>query len=150
MRKELAASKEQDETDEPIEYEKETILYKRSDYLGQKKTIHLAYDVDMNIEATAIYDDGREELLTTIDINDISTIMEGKVFKEGNITKPKVSLSFELSRSNIFQLLSAKISVDETVLEEVIPEEPEKKEEDKEDDAEEGDQEKSSEDAEAT
>jgi len=51
-------------------------------------------------------------------------------------TKPKISLAFELSRSHLFQLLSAKINVEETVLEEIIPEIPAetKNEEEKSDD----------------
>ena len=35
-------------------------------------------------------------------------------------TRPKLSLSFELSRSHLIQLNSAKISADETVLEEIV------------------------------
>ena len=47
-RAEAAKSENSDEEDDDtIVYEKETVLYKRSDYLGQKKTIHLYYDVNM-------------------------------------------------------------------------------------------------------
>lgn len=51
------------------------------------------------------------------------------VIKEGS-TKPKVSLNFELTRSHLFNLKSASVSVDETIIEEIIPEK--KKEEKKE------------------
>ncbi len=43
------------------------------------------------------------------------------VVKEGS-TKPKVSLNFELTRSHLFKLKGATVSVDETVIEEIIPE----------------------------
>ena len=41
-----------------IEYNKDVVLYKRSDYLGQKKTIHLEYDRNMLITASLENDDG--------------------------------------------------------------------------------------------
>jgi len=47
-----AASDDEDSSEDKIVYDKETMLYKRSDYLGQKKTIHLFYDVSMRIDAT--------------------------------------------------------------------------------------------------
>lgn len=60
-KRELAvAADDSDDASDKIVYEKETILYKRSDYLGQKKTIHLYYDVSMKIDATMINSDGTE------------------------------------------------------------------------------------------
>lgn len=112
---------EEGEESDAIVYEKETVLYKRTDYLGQKKTIHLAYDVNMLVEATAIYPDGTEESLIKFELNDIAKIMEKEVMQKETTTRPKLSLSFELSRSHLFQLLSAKINVDETTLEEIEP-----------------------------
>lgn len=126
-------TEEGEEGNEPIEYEKETVLYKRSDYLGQKKTIHLLYDVDMLIEATALHPDGTEEPLMRYELNGISKIMEKEVMKKETTTRPKLSLSFELSRSHLILLNSAKIAVDETVLEEIEPPKVEKEEEEKED-----------------
>ena len=105
-----------------------------SDYLGQKKTIHLAYDVNMLIQVTALHPDGSEEELSTMELKDIDKIMEKEVMQKETTTRPKLSLSFELSRSHFFQLLSAKVSADETVLEEIVKE---KKEEDKKEDNEE-------------
>ena len=68
LKRQEAAAIETDESedgegkdDDRITYEKETTLYKRSDYLGQKKTIHVAYDVNMLIEVTAVHPDGSEE-----------------------------------------------------------------------------------------
>lgn len=112
---------EDGEESDLIVYEKETTLYKRTDYLGQKKTIHLAYDVNMLVEATAIHPDGSEEELIKFELNDISNVMENEVMQKETTTRPKLSLSFELSRSHLFQLLSAKIAADETVMEEIVP-----------------------------
>ena len=132
-------------------YEKETVLYKRSDYLGQKKTIHLAYDVNMLIEATALHPDGSEEPLMTFELNDISKIMENDIMQKETTTRPKLSLSFELSRSHLIQLLSAKIAADETVLEEVeVPKLETKDEDKKEEDGEEEKTEENDADAEKT
>ncbi len=41
------------------------------------------------------------------------------MFKDPKTTKPKVSLSFELSRSGLMQLNSAVLKADETVMEEI-------------------------------
>ena len=76
-------------------------MYKRSDYLGQKKTIHLDYDVNMLIEATAIHPDGTEEELKRFELVDITRIMEKDVMQKESTTRPKLSLSFELSRSHL-------------------------------------------------
>lgn len=136
-------SEDEGEDNAPITYEKETLLYKRTDYLGQKKTIHVNYDVDMLIEATAIYPDGSEEELVSWELNEMTKIMEKDVMQKETTTRPKVSLSFELSRSNLFLLNSAKVNVEETVLEEIIPEKPEKN--DDEDEKDDSDEEKSEE-----
>lgn len=113
-------------------YEKETVLYKRTDYLGQKKTIHLNYDVNMLISATAVHPDGSEEELISFELNEILNITKKDMFEKETTTRPKISLAFELSRSHLLQLLSAKINVEETVLEEIIPEiKEEKKSDDK-------------------
>ena len=62
---------------------------------------------------------------------DITRIMEKDVMQKESTTRPKLSLSFELSRSHLIQLLSAKISADETVMEEIVPPKLEKKETEK-------------------
>jgi len=123
------------DVEDEIEYEKQTTLYKRSDYLGQKKTIHLSYDVNMHIEATAIYPDGTEELLTTWDL-DFGPVMSKDVMQKETTSRPKVSLAFELSRSHLFLLHSAKINVEEKVLEEVVKEAVKPKKEEKADEEE--------------
>lgn len=131
------AAEGQETEDEPIEYEKETVLYKRSDYLGQKKTIHLAYDVNMLIEATAVWPCGHEEELIRFELADLGKLIDDQNLAEKNTTRPKVSLAFELTRSHLFQLNSAKINYEETTVEEIIVEKKEEKKEKK--DEEEGD-----------
>ena len=85
----------------------------------------------MLIEATALHPDGTEEELRRFELVDITRIMEKDVMQKESTTRPKLSLSFELSRSHLIQLLSAKISADETVLEEIEPPKLEKKETEK-------------------
>jgi hypoxia up-regulated 1 len=106
--------------------------------------MNIVYDRAMKVEASALYydDDGnvdREEPLATFDLAKLDEIAEYEVVKKEGTTKPKVSLQFELSRSQLLKLVSAKVGVEETVLEEIIPEttEEDKKEEEdeKKDDA---------------
>jgi hypoxia up-regulated 1 len=135
--------------DDRIVYEKETVLYKRSDYLGQKKTIHLAYDVAMKIEATALHPDGTEEELMVFGLTDIDNIMDKDVMKKETTTRPKVSLSFELSRSHLFRLISAKVNAVETKMEEVVKDDKADKKKGKKDekeDKEEGEEKKETDD----
>lgn len=115
-----------------IEYSKDVVLYSKSDYLGQRKTIHLDYDKNMRIVASNVFDDDSEEDLVSFEVTGIDKIMDKDEFKNGNTTTPKVSLSFELSRSNLFQLSSAKLTSNSTTYELVEKkkkkEEPKKKE----------------------
>ena len=85
----------------------------------------------MLIEATALHPDGTEEVLRKFELVDITRIMEKDVMQKESTTRPKLSLSFELSRSHLIQLMSAKISADETVMEEIVPPKLEKKETEK-------------------
>ena len=82
----------------------------------------------MLIIATAIHPDGTEEELKRFELVDIARIMEKDVMQKETTTRPKLSLSFELSRSHLIQLLYAKISADESVLEEIESPKVEKKE----------------------
>jgi len=50
--------------------------------------------------------------LASYELSDISEIMENEIFKDPKTTKPKVSLSFELSRSGLIQLNSAVLKAD--------------------------------------
>lgn len=117
-----------------IDYTKDTVLYTRNDYLGQRKTIHVEYDRNMLITASTVLDDGTEEDIVSYEITDISKVMAKEVFKNGNTTTPKVSLSFEINRSNLFQLSSAKLTASETTYELVEKKKPEPKKTEKEND----------------
>lgn len=73
----------------------------------------------MLVQVSAIHPDGTEEDLASYELSDITSIMENEMFKDPKTTKPKVSLSFELSRSGLMQLNSAVLKADETVMEEI-------------------------------
>jgi hypothetical protein len=47
---------EGDDCEKPVSYEKEVVLYKKTDYLGNKKTINLIYDRGMQIDIYALRD----------------------------------------------------------------------------------------------
>jgi hypothetical protein len=121
-------------TDESeITYNKETTLFKSdSDYLGQKKTINMFYDRNMRVEIFATSEGEDDTLLAYYLLEDIEEIAGSAAAKKEDSTTPKVSLSFELSRSHILALSKAEVKFDETVVEEVIPEakKPETKSED--------------------
>lgn len=113
-----------------IDYHKDVVLYKtEKDYLGQKKTISLTYDVNMRVDAFAQYPDGSETPLQTFTLDNITKIVEMDIAKSENSTRPKVSLQFELSRSHLLRLLKAEIKFEETKLEEIIVEKKETKKE---------------------
>ena len=63
-----------------------------------------------------------EELLVTYDLDEIEKYATNDVALKANSTVPKVSLSFELSRSQFFKLKQVQVKIDETVVEEVVPE----------------------------
>ena len=59
---EVFSETEDEEGEKPISYEKENVLFKRSDYLGQKKSISIRYDRAMKIEVYALKAvEGQEE-----------------------------------------------------------------------------------------
>jgi len=65
---------------EKISYHKSVILYKKKDYLGQKKTINVVYDKAMKIDAVALTygEDGEvvgEEQIATIEIPELDEIV---------------------------------------------------------------------------
>jgi hypothetical protein len=112
----------QDDSSE-ITYNKETVLFKAaSDYLGQKKTISLSYDRNMRIDIFASSEAAEDKLLVSYFVEDLDDIASSEMAKKEDSTTPKVSLSFELSRSHLLTLNKAEVKIDETVVEEVIPE----------------------------
>jgi hypothetical protein len=83
--------------EEPVSYNKNVILYKRKDYLGQKKTINVVYDRAMKIDVVALsYNDAdeveSEEALVTFEMSELDKIMKEDVMSREGTTKPKVSL----------------------------------------------------------
>lgn len=92
----------------------------------------------MKIDVFAVReDDGEEptyEPLVSYSLPELDEIAKKDVVVKEGSTKPKVSLNFELSRSHLFKLNGATVSVDEKVIEEVVIEK--KKEEKEETDAE--------------
>ena len=73
----------------------------------------------MLVEATAVHPDGAEEALVSFEVGGIAKLMMKEMMQDPKTTTPKVSLSFEYSRSGLFQLVSAKLNATETVMEEV-------------------------------
>ena len=61
-------------------YEKEYVLYKKSDFLGQKKTLTLTYDTDMKIDVYAGDSDSREKV-ATFTVKGIDTVATNDVAK---------------------------------------------------------------------
>lgn len=88
-------------SDSEITYSKDLALFKKTDYLGSKKTVALTYDKNMKVDVFAVYDNEKEQLISTYILDDIEDISENTVAKKENSTLPKVSLSFELTRSHI-------------------------------------------------
>lgn len=120
-----AESESQSESEEGINYNREVVLYKQSDYLGQKKTVNLNYDKGMKVECFKVtpQDEGEaiEELLVTYDLDEVEKYATNEIALKANSTTPKVSLSFELSRSQFIKLKQVQVKIDETVVEEIKP-----------------------------
>lgn len=89
-------------------------MYKPSDYLGQKKTLLLNYDTNMKIDVYAGPNSGEGEHIATFTVNGIDEIAQSELLKKENVTRPRVSLSFELSRTGLLQLNKAEAKVEET------------------------------------
>lgn len=111
------AVEQKEVADDAITYEKDLVLYKRTDFLGQKKTIALTYDRAMKIDAYALNGDDTSEHLATFELKDLDEICSNDIATKPDTTKPKVSLSFELSRSNIIKLNKVSVAMDETRIE---------------------------------
>lgn len=132
----LVEREEADLENSEITYSKDFTLFKTSDYLGMKKTINLSYDVDMMVQAFAVYPDGSEQHLIDVELKEIEKIANNDAAKKEGSTTPKVSLSFELNRSQILKVTKAEVKFDEFVRTEIKPEV--KKVEDKKEEAEAG------------
>lgn len=85
--------------------------------------------------------------MVTFSLPELDEIAKNEIATKEGSTKPKVSLNFELTRSHLFKLKSASVTIDEKIIEEVIIEkkEEEKKEEADSEEKEEGSDESESE-----
>jgi len=109
----LVEMEEADLEDSEITYKKDFTLFKQSDYLGFKKTISMSYDRNMLIKVFAVWSCGHEEHLADYTLDGIEKIATNEIaLKEGS-TKPKLTLSFELSRSHILKITKADAKIDE-------------------------------------
>lgn len=59
-------------------------------------------------------EDSDGEHLATFTVNGIDEIADSELLKKENVTRPRVSLSFELSRTGILLLNKAEAKVEET------------------------------------
>lgn len=66
--------------------------------------------------------DPEEELLVTYNLDEIEKYATNEIALKANSTVPKVSLQFELSRSQFIKLKQVQVKIDETVVEEIVPE----------------------------
>lgn len=103
-----------------IQYERSFTLYKLSDYLGQKKTLNLNYDTNMKIDVYAGLDSEGDHL-ATFTINGLDEIASSDLLKKDNVTRPRVSLHFELTRTGLLQLNKVDAKVDETYWQDITP-----------------------------
>ena len=110
----VASENSEEGEEDKVTYNRKYTLYKNSDFLGQKKTLTLTYDTDMKIK---VYLENQEENTkvhyATFTVNGIDEIANSETTKKEGSSKPKVSLSFELSRSALVSLNKAEAKVDE-------------------------------------
>lgn len=71
---------------------------------------------------------GHEQLLTELTLDEIDGIASNEVATKEGSTTPKVSLSFELTRSHLLKVTKAEVKLDENVREEIKPKVKESKE----------------------
>lgn len=103
-----------------IQYDRTYTLYKKSDYLGQRKTLNLNYDTNMKIDVYA-GEDSEGDHLATFTVNGIDEIAASELLKKENVTRPRVSLQFELTRTGLIQLNKVEAKVEETYWTEITP-----------------------------
>jgi hypothetical protein len=91
-----------------------------TDYLGQKKNLNLNYDTNMKIDVYA-GQDSEGDHLATFTVNGIDEIAASDLLKKENVTRPRVSLQFELTRTGLLQLNKVDAKVEETYWQEIPP-----------------------------
>jgi hypoxia up-regulated 1 len=105
-----------DVADSEITYNKQFTLFKRSDYLGARKTLTMNYDKNMQVSVFAVYSDGAEEPLSTYILDEIDAIANNDIAKKENSTTPKLTLQFELTRSHLLTVTKSELKFDELKL----------------------------------
>ncbi len=81
--------------------------------MGQKKSISLTYDTDMLIDVFSENSQTKEKL-ATFTVKGISDAANSTLARQEGSSQPKVTLSFELSRSGLIQLNKAEVKIEET------------------------------------
>ncbi len=105
-----------DSDDSKITYNRDFVLFKKTDYLGAKKTLAMNYDKNMQVDVFAVHFDGNEELLSTYILDGIEAVANSEVAKRENSTTPKLTLQFELSRSHLLSVVKSELKFDESKL----------------------------------
>jgi len=106
---------------EEVTYNKVAKLFKKGDILGLKKSLSLTYDQDMRIELFKgeQTDEDPEletlEKLTEYKLNGIKDVAENHIGKKEGSSKPKISLSFEMTRSGFVALNKVEAKMEELV-----------------------------------
>ncbi len=119
------------------EWSKEATIFKANGKVGVKKTI--AFTHDQEIACSLDYAEGEsipEGTSPSIEKYNVTGIVAfAKEMEEKGLSKPKISLQFELSSSGIVKLIKAEGAVEETytVTEEVEVDDEEEEEEEKKD-----------------
>jgi hypothetical protein len=75
----------------------------------------------MFIEVVGVWACGHEESLMHITLDEIDKIAGNDIATKEGSTTPKVSLSFELTRSHLLKVNKAEVKFDELVREEIKP-----------------------------
>jgi len=91
-----------------------------TDYLGQRKTLNFNYDTNMKIDVFAGLDSEGEHL-ATFTVNGIDEIAASDLLKKDNVTRPRVSLQFELTRTGLLMLNKVDAKVEESYWQEIPP-----------------------------
>jgi hypothetical protein len=63
-------------------YDKNYVLYKKTDYLGQKKSLSLTYDTDMKIDVYSEGDGTNKEIVATFTVKGIDTVANNDLAKQ--------------------------------------------------------------------
>lgn len=108
--------KTEDQEDAKITYNRDFVLFKKTDYLGAKKTLAMNYDKNMQVKVFAVHSDGEEEHLSTYILDGIDAVANTEVAKRENSTTPKLTLQFELSRSHLLSVIKSELKFDESKL----------------------------------